>query len=38
MDIGKPLEIIEVEEPAIPFEGDEVPEEQPQEQPEEVPA
>lgn len=39
MDIGKPLEVIEIEEPAMPYEGEEVsPGYQPEETPQETPA
>lgn len=43
MDIGKAIEVVEVEEPSVPFEGEEVspdykPEEAPAEKPVSVPA
>ena len=38
MDIGEPLEVVEVDEPEIPYEGEEVsPEFQPEKEPEKVP-
>jgi len=36
MEIGKEVEVVEVEEPQMPFEGDEVIEEVPEEVPVEV--
>ncbi len=36
MEIGKEVEVVEVEEPAVPFEGEEVVEEVPEEIPVEV--
>lgn len=38
MDIGKPQKVVEVEEPSVPYKGDEVPSKKPQKEREKEPA